>query len=119
MFKPQMRAICAILDLSDVKYSQMEISIFDENEVVSESRPGFNPLGYETPTLVYGGQTIIGDSPTIFKYLCMSSFGQKIDENFYPRKKVNSERKKVIDNFMEYIDSMVQRNTSRITKIVI
>lgn len=114
-----MRTVCSILDLNDISHSQQDISIFEDQITLDENDQGFNPLGYQTPTLVHENQTVIGDAPTIYKFLCLSNIGDKIEENFYPRKKMNSERKKIIDNYLEYIDSMITRNTSRLTKIVI
>ena len=43
----------------------------------------------------------------------------QIEENFYPRKKMNADRKKIIDKHLDYIENMVRRNSSRITKIVV
>ena len=121
---PQMRTICAVLDLNDIKYSHEDVNIFEGDDHLSYDEPGYSPSGYQTPTLAENGQTIIGDSPTIYKYLCLtkraskSGDDQQIDEIFYPRKKLNADRKKIIDKFLEYIECMVHRNSSRITKLV-
>ena len=113
-----MRTICALLDLNNFKYDQKEINIFHDQNPFTQKDQGFNPLGYQSPTLVHSNQTIIGDSSSIYKYLCLSQ-GITIDESHYPRQRKNSERKKVIDNYMEYIESIFAKNSSKITKLVI
>ena len=113
-----MRTVCALLDLNDIKHEQKEYNIFENQSPLSQKDQGFNPLGYQNPTLVHSNQTIIGDSSSIYKYLCLSQ-SISVDENYYPRQRKNSERKKVIDNYMEYIESIFSKNSSKITKIVI
>ena len=118
---PQMRTLCAVLDLNDIKYTQLDINIFDGQVYLDWNDPGFNPSGYQTPTLAENGKTIIGDAPSIYKYICMTKrYGQdkQIEENFYPRKKMNADRKKIIDRHLDYIENMVRRNSSRIVKLV-
>jgi hypothetical protein len=117
-----MRTLCAVLDLNDIKYNGTDINIFDGEEYLDWSDPGFNPSGYQTPTLAENGKTIIGDAPCIYKYICMTKRFQsdkQIEENFYPRKKMNADRKKIIDKHLDYIENMVRRNSSRITKVVV
>ena len=72
MFMPQMRTLCAVLDLNDIKYTHNDINIFDGDLYLDWGDPGFNPSGYQTPTLAENGKTIIGDSPTIYKYVCLT-----------------------------------------------
>lgn len=74
--------------------------------------------------------TVFGDAPSLYRYLCLTkrpaylgSVGsvkdQEIKDSFYPRAKMNADRKKVIDCFLEYIEMMVRRNSSRMTKLII
>jgi hypothetical protein len=104
-----MRTVCALLDLNNIKHDQKEFNIFEDQAPLSQKDPGFNPLGYQHPTLVHQNQTIIGDSSSIYKYLCLNQT-ISVDENYYPRQRKNSERKKVIDNYMEYIESIFSKN---------
>lgn len=52
------------------------------------------------PTLIEGKQTILADPPHIYKYICKT---QAIDEKFYPTKDMNKDKKKIIDQYLEYI----------------
>jgi len=42
-----------------------------------------------------------------------------IDDQFYPKSKMNVHKKKVIDMYLDYIELMVRRNSSRLTKLII
>jgi len=42
-----------------------------------------------------------------------------VDENLYPRKSINEDTKIKIDSYMSYVETMVNRNQSRFTKLVI
>ena len=73
-----------------------------------------------------GNKTIVGDGPSLYKYICLSnnltnSDGQKgiINEQFYPKSKMNIHKKKIIDMYLDYIELMVRRNSSRLTKLII
>lgn len=66
------------------------------------------------PTIIEGFQTILADPPHLYKYLCKT---KAIDEKFYPTKDMNQDKRKVIDQLLEYIQWMLKRNTQRITKL--
>ena len=53
----------------------------------------------EVPTIIEGYQTIIGDGPTLYKYLCK---GKTLDEKFYPHKEMNMDRRQIIDKILEW-----------------
>ena len=42
-----------------------------------------------------------------------------IDDQFYPKSKMNVHKKKIIDMYLDYIELMVRRNSSRLTKLII
>lgn len=42
-----------------------------------------------------------------------------VDDRFYPKSKKDAHQKKVIDMYLDYIELMVRRNSSRLTKLVI
>lgn len=68
------------------------------------------------PTLIEGFQTILADPPHLYKYICKT---KGVDEKFYPSKDMNRDKKKLIDQYLEYIQWMVKRNTDRLTKLKI
>ena len=124
-----MRTICSLLDLNKIKYEKIDVNVFqqapDANLKLPEpNEPGFNPSGYNDPTLSENGETIIADAPTLYKYLCLtqrkdeSGSTGSIDEQFYPRKPLNAIRKRSIDTFLDWIELTVRRNSSRVTKLI-
>ena len=48
----------------------------------------------------------------------MSVRAGEIKESFYPRAKMSADQKKTMDCFLEYIEMMVRRTSSRITKFI-
>jgi len=78
-----MRTVCALLDLNEVPYSCDTIDIFSEQG--QKEYLGFNP-SEQMPTIIEGYQTILGDPPHLYKYLCKT---KAIDEKFYPNKDMN------------------------------
>ena len=121
-FTPQMRTVCSVLDLNEIQYEKTDINLFKN----SKQNQNFEMGGYSVPTITDGARTIIADGPTLYKYICLNknlvnSAGQPvlIEENFYPRKKMNADKKRIIDNFLDYVELMVRRNSSRLTKLVI
>jgi len=42
-----------------------------------------------------------------------------IDDRFYPKSTMNVHKKKIIDMYLDYIELMVRRNSSRLTKLII
>jgi glutathione S-transferase len=68
------------------------------------------------PTLIEGYQTILGDPPHLYKYICKT---KGVDEKFYPMKDMNRDKKKLIDQYLEYIQWMVKRNSDRLAKFKI
>lgn len=138
-----MRTICTLLDLNSIKYDHFDVNIFQEEIKALKGKKGMiddgkpaeeaplpaSPCGFASPVLVENKQTIFGDAPTLYKYLCMTKRPAQINptmsikefemkEAFYPRDKINADRKKTMDCFLEYIELMVRRNSSRITKLV-
>lgn len=68
------------------------------------------------PTLIEGFQTILADPPHLYKYICKT---KQVDEKFYPIKDMNRDKKKLIDQYLEYIQWMVKRNSDRLIKMKI
>ena len=69
-----MRTICTLLDLNEIDYTYEDINVFksDEGSSITQGQAGFNPSGYQVPTLADSGKTIIADGPTLYKYLCFT-----------------------------------------------
>lgn len=139
-----MRTMCALLDLNDIKYTLNDVNIFEQAVIAAKaattnSQPG-DPVGkIKVPILkkdqgqkqqlqmklVENGQTILGDAPSLYRYVCrtqrkdVEGVEKQIEENFYPLKKMNADKRALIDNYLDYVELMVRRNSSRITKLVI
>jgi hypothetical protein len=64
---PQMRTICAVLDLNEIKYESTDVNVFKLNK----RNQNFEYGGFSVPTLNVGAQTIIADGPTLYKYICL------------------------------------------------
>ena len=117
-----MRTICSVLDLNEIKYEKTDINVFK----LGKKNQNFEYGGFSIPTITDGARKIIADGPTLYKYICLkknlkTNMGPTalIEENFYPRKKMNADKKRIIDNFLDYVELMVRRNTSRLTKLVV
>ena len=124
-FLSEMRTMYAILELNEIPYS---LAPMDDMDVLTKEGNakylGFNPSGM-TPTIIDGFYTIVGDPPTLYKYICKT---KNVDDKFYPSGKDSSsstlsemskEKKKLIDQYLEYIQWMIKRVTSRIFKMKI
>ena len=63
--------------------------------------------------LTENSKNIVGDVSSLLKYISLTKRqGKKskevfIDENFYPKKKVSTDRKILIDNILEYIEELI------------
>jgi glutathione S-transferase len=90
-FCPEMRTVCALLELNDIQYAHENIEIFSESG--RKDYLGLNPADM-MPTIIEGYQTILADPPHLYKYLCKT---KEIDEKFYPNKDMNKDKKKMID----------------------
>lgn len=90
-FCPEMRTVCALLELNDIEFDLEEMDIFTQKGQAEYL--GFNP-SEQMPTLIEGMQTILADPPHIYKYICKT---KSIDEKFYPTKDMNRDKKKIID----------------------
>lgn len=110
-FAPEMRTVCALLDLNEIQYQSETIDIFTESG--RKDYLGFNP-SEQMPTIIEGFQTIVADPPHLYKYLCKT---KPIDEKFYPTKDMHKDKKKMIDQILEWIQWMFKRNTNRLTKL--
>lgn len=115
----------AILELNEIPY---QLAPMEDMQLLNKEGNakylGFNPSGM-TPTIIDGFYTIVGDPPTLYKYICKT---KSVDEKFYPSSKESSsssqsemskEKKKLIDQYLEYIQWMIKRVTSRIFKLKI
>ena len=96
-FVPEMRTVCALLDLNEVQYQTDTIDIFTKEG--RQEYQSFNP-SQMMPTLIDGFLTVLGDPPHIYKYICKV---KGVDEKFYPTKDMNRDKKKLIDQYLEYI----------------
>ncbi|CDW83806.1 glutathione s-transferase [Stylonychia lemnae] len=112
-FVPEMRTVCALLELNEIPYQCETINIFSKEG--REEYQGFNP-SQMMPTLIEGYQTILADPPHMYKYICKT---KDVDEKFYPQKDMNRDKKKLVDQYLEYIQWMVKRNSDRLTKLKI
>ena len=99
-----------MLDLNEIAYDCDTIDIFTKDG--QQEYLCFNP-SQEMPTLIEGLQTILADPPHLYKYVCRT---KAVDEKFYPTKDMNRDKKKVIDQYLEYIHTLVKRNANRIAK---
>lgn len=66
-FIPEMRTMCALLELNEITFQQDTIDILSK-----EGRAeylGFNPSDM-MPTIIEGYKTVVGDPPTLYKYIC-------------------------------------------------
>ena len=96
-FYPEMRTVCALLDLNEIPYDCDTIDIFTREG--RQEYTGFNPSNM-MPTLIDGFSTVLGDPPHLYKYICKT---KSVDEKFYPSKDMNRDKKKLIDQYLEYI----------------
>ena len=110
-FAPEMRTVCALLDLNEIPYTCDTIDLFTRAGQLEYQ--GYNP-GEQMPTIIEGMNTILADPPHLYKYLCLT---KDVDEKFYPTKDMNRDKKKVVDSYLEYIQWMVKRNSNRILKL--
>ena len=106
-----MRTVCALLDLNDISYMCETYDIFTETG--RKDYLGLNPAE-QFPTIIEGYQTILADPPHLYKYLCKT---KQIDEKFYPHKDMNKDKKRMIDQILEWIQCMFKRNTNRLIKL--
>ena len=65
------------------------------------------------PTLIEGLTTILADAPHLYKYICRT---KAVDEKFYPTKDMSRDKKKLIDQYLDYIHALVKRNSQRLLK---
>ena len=86
-FLSEMRTMYAMLELNEIPYSMAPM---DDMDVLTKEGHakylGFNPSGM-TPTIIDGFYTIVGDPPTLYKYICKT---KAVDEKFYPSSKESS-----------------------------
>ena len=96
-FVAEMRTVCQILDLHYIVYEPITYDIF-----LQQGRKEYLDLNpsEQMPTLTDGSQTIIADPPHLYKYLCKT---KSIDEKFYPWEEKNKDKKKLIDQVLEWI----------------
>ncbi len=59
--------------------------------------------------------TIVGDPPTIYKWICRT---KNIEQQFYPLKDIQKEKKKIIDQFLDWIQLIFKRCEKRLTKMM-
>lgn len=122
IFNPSMRTICSLLELNDIQFNCEDTNMFERDAAQESSQ--YQSMD-QNPSLCENGQTILGDGPSLFKYLCLTQRKNKkgqmvhIDERFIPRQKANADRKKTIINLLEYNEHMVHINGAKITKLVI
>ena len=83
-FLSEMRTMYAILELNEIPY---QLAPMDDMDIFSKEGNakylGFNPSGM-TPTIIDGFYTIVGDPPTLYKYICKT---KNVEEKFYPSSK--------------------------------
>lgn len=66
-FIPEMRTVCALLELNEVPFTPENLDIFSKSG--RQDYLNLNP-GDQYPTIIKGFQTIVGDPHTIYKYIC-------------------------------------------------
>lgn len=88
-FTPQMRTVCTLLEMNSIRFDSFDVNIFEESmQAIKSSKPKEtrsdpsavpeSPVGFNQPVLYEGGRTIMGDAPTIYRYLCMTKRPQQI-----------------------------------------
>eukprot|EP00347_Sterkiella_histriomuscorum_P018704 403344494 len=112
-FVPEVRTVCALLELNEIPYQFDAVDIFSQDSM--DYYLGFNP-SQMMPCLIDGFQTILADPPHLYKFICKTKI---VDEKFYPIKDMNRDKRKLIDQYLEYIQWMVKRNSDRLTKLKI
>ena len=112
-FSPEMRTVCALLDLNQVSYTAEQVDIFSDSG--RRDYAGLNPAD-QMPTIIDGLWTMLGDPPHLYKYLCKT---KEIEEKFYPSKDMNKDKKKVIDQILEWIQTVFKRCSNRLTKLTL
>ena len=68
--------------------------------------------------LVVDGKTILGDAPSLIRYIFLSKSINVQENQLYPKKPSTAEKRRVIDSYLDYVEQMVQRTSSKITKLV-
>ena len=120
LFMPQMRTVCSLLDMNQVKYTCEDVNIFENDDSLSALSTAGQPV------LTRGKQVIMGDAPSLLRYICLSKdikpFSgvdslQPVKDHFYPM--TDPVQRQVIDSFLDYVEHMVHRTSSRLTKLVI
>ena len=112
-FMPATRALCAFLDFNQVKYDFNEVNVFEATSLHSNCNAG-------QPKLLKDGKVIMGDPASLFKFVSMckglqSKAGGPVElaEGFLAGK-----QRLLADSFLEYVQNMVNRTSSRLTKLV-
>lgn len=70
MFTPQMRTLCALLDLNSVKFIKNETDIFGQGQQNNAGRNDLIQQLYNYPSIKQGDNNVMADTPTLLKYLC-------------------------------------------------
>ena len=77
--------------MNSIKFESYDVNIFEEEmKAIKSTKPKMeqpepstvpsSPIGFNQPVLYEGGKTIMGDAPTIYKYLCMTNRPQQVDK---------------------------------------
>mgnify|MGYP001002715271 CR=1 FL=1 len=96
---PQVRTILTLLDLNAIKYEFTENNIFETGE--------HNNFNAGQAELVKDGKTILGDAPSIIRYIFLAKNMGDVQESLYPRQPNSAEKRRIIDSYLDYIEQMV------------
>ena len=114
-FFPETRTLEVLFSLNSVGFTtDSSINVFGESGQI-EWMKTVSPGG-TMPTLIDGLTTVVADGPDLYRYACYS---QNIEEQFYPRKEANIERRSIIDGLLDWESIVLKHAVERVTKMYI
>ena len=122
---PQMRAIEILLTKSGVDFQKIEIDTLTSGEKDKLPVPSDLDAIKKTPQLEHGKMKVIGDCPSLMRYLCQTNLkntrGGTIEisntTDYYPKQL--AQRLSIVDSFLDFTQYKVDRCCSRLTKVVL
>ena len=87
------------MDLNEVKYEYKDNNIFESGE--------HRHMNSGHAELVIDGKTILGDAPSLIRYMFLSKSLNIQDTQLYPKKPSTAEKRRIIDSYLDYVEQMV------------
>lgn len=120
-----MRAVEILLTLAGVKFEKVEVDVITPGEKDKLLVPSDLDSMKKTPQIQHGKMKVIGDCPSLLRYLCRASFtntkGSMMEisntTDYYPKQL--ADRLSIVDSFLDYTQFKVDRCCSRLTKVVL